>query len=76
MVLAGRARPAGAFLDPAIKTFTGRARDNRICEVAPARWPIRWLDRRVKGGFGVMINDVLAGVFAALVRVSGLQLLG
>ena len=30
-------------------------------------WPIRWLDRRVKGGFGVMIDDVIAGVFAALV---------
>lgn len=27
-------------------------------------WPIRWLDRRVKGGFGVMIDDVLAGIFA------------
>ncbi|EIL90163.1 phosphatidylglycerophosphatase A family protein [Rhodanobacter spathiphylli] len=30
-------------------------------------WPIRWLDRRVKGGFGVMIDDVIAGVFAAMV---------
>ncbi|WEN16217.1 phosphatidylglycerophosphatase A [Rhodanobacter sp. AS-Z3] len=38
-------------------------------------WPIRWLDRRVKGGFGVMIDDVIAGVFAALVLGLGLQLL-
>ena len=38
-------------------------------------WPIRWLDRRVKGGFGVMIDDVLAGVFAALVLALGLHLL-
>jgi phosphatidylglycerophosphatase A len=30
-------------------------------------WPIRWLDRRVKGGFGVMIDDVIAGIFAAIV---------
>lgn len=30
-------------------------------------WPIRWLDRRVHGGLGVMVDDVLAGVFAALV---------
>ncbi len=30
-------------------------------------WPISWLDRRVKGGLGVMIDDVVAGVFAALV---------
>lgn len=29
-------------------------------------WPIRWLDRHAKGGFGIMIDDVLAGVFALL----------
>ncbi|TJY60869.1 phosphatidylglycerophosphatase A [Sinimarinibacterium sp. CAU 1509] len=29
-------------------------------------WPIRWLDRRIHGGFGIMIDDVLAGVMAAL----------
>ncbi|MFU8765435.1 MAG: phosphatidylglycerophosphatase A [Haliea sp.] len=27
-------------------------------------WPISWLDRKVKGGFGIMIDDVLAGVMA------------
>ncbi len=27
-------------------------------------WPIRWLDRHVTGGFGIMIDDVLAGLFA------------
>lgn len=27
-------------------------------------WPISWADRKVKGGFGVMFDDVLAG-FAA-----------
>ncbi len=30
-------------------------------------WPIRWLDRRVHGGLGIMADDVLAGVFAAVV---------
>lgn len=30
-------------------------------------WPIRWLDQHVAGGFGIMIDDVLAGIFAALV---------
>jgi phosphatidylglycerophosphatase A len=30
-------------------------------------WPIRWLDRHVKGGLGVMLDDVLAGVLAAAV---------
>jgi phosphatidylglycerophosphatase A len=27
-------------------------------------WPIRWLDRHVKGGFGIMVDDLLAGLFA------------
>jgi phosphatidylglycerophosphatase A len=27
-------------------------------------WPIKWLDQKVEGGFGIMIDDVLAGLFA------------
>jgi len=27
-------------------------------------WPISWLDRRVHGGLGIMLDDALAGVFA------------
>lgn len=27
-------------------------------------WPIKWFDQRVHGGFGIMIDDVIAGVFA------------
>jgi phosphatidylglycerophosphatase A len=38
-------------------------------------WPIRWLDRRVKGGCGVMIDDVIAGLFAAVVLGLALQLM-
>lgn len=30
-------------------------------------WPISWIDRKIKGGFGVMFDDVLAGAFAAIV---------
>ncbi|WP_189535030.1 phosphatidylglycerophosphatase A family protein [Paludibacterium paludis] len=30
-------------------------------------WPIGWLDRRVKGGFGVMIDDILAAAMALAV---------
>lgn len=30
-------------------------------------WPIRWLDRHLKGGLGVMVDDVVAGIFAAVV---------
>lgn len=27
-------------------------------------WPIKWLDTKVKGGFGIMIDDIIAGLFA------------
>ena len=27
-------------------------------------WPIRWLDQHVHGGLGIMVDDLLAGVFA------------
>jgi len=27
-------------------------------------WPINWLDRKVSGGLGIMLDDVLAGIFA------------
>jgi phosphatidylglycerophosphatase A len=27
-------------------------------------WPIAWLDRRIKGGLGVMIDDMVAAFFA------------
>jgi len=30
-------------------------------------WPISWLDKRVSGGFGIMIDDVIAGLAAAVV---------
>lgn len=29
-------------------------------------WPIGWLDKKVDGGFGVMIDDVIAGLFTAI----------
>jgi len=28
-------------------------------------WPIRWLDKKVGGGFGIMVDDLLAGIAAA-----------
>ncbi len=30
-------------------------------------FPIKWLDQHVKGGFGIMIDDVIAGVYAWIV---------
>ncbi len=29
-------------------------------------WPIKWIDTQVKGGIGIMLDDVLAGIMAAL----------
>lgn len=29
-------------------------------------WPIRWFDRNVKGGLGIMLDDVVAAVFSAI----------
>lgn len=30
-------------------------------------WPIGWVDKRVHGGLGIMLDDVLAAVYAALI---------
>ena len=30
-------------------------------------WPISWLDRKVSGGLGIMLDDVLAGIYALIV---------
>ena len=28
-------------------------------------WPVSWADRRIKGGLGIMLDDILAGLYAA-----------
>ncbi|MDX1513963.1 MAG: phosphatidylglycerophosphatase A [Gammaproteobacteria bacterium] len=38
-------------------------------------WPIRLLDRRVTGGFGIMLDDLVAGAMTAAVLQSALLLL-
>jgi phosphatidylglycerophosphatase A len=38
-------------------------------------WPIAWLDKRVHGGFGIMLDDAVAGIFAWLC-LFGLQKFG
>lgn len=30
-------------------------------------WPVDWADRRVQGGFGVMLDDVVAALYALIV---------
>ncbi|MBN8885853.1 MAG: phosphatidylglycerophosphatase A [Rudaea sp.] len=36
----------------------------RVFDIAKP-WPVSWADRQVKGGLGVMLDDVLAGIYAA-----------
>lgn len=39
-------------------------------------WPVSWADRHVAGAFGVMLDDVLAGILASIVTfflVAGVQ---
>ena len=38
----------------------------RIFDIAKP-WPVSWADRSVEGGLGVMLDDVLAGFYAAFV---------
>jgi len=30
-------------------------------------WPVNWIDKRVSGGFGIMLDDVIAGIYALLI---------
>ncbi len=38
-------------------------------------WPVRWADRHIHGGLGIMLDDVLAAVYAAL-ALSALAAIG
>lgn len=36
-------------------------------------WPISVIDRRVHGGFGIMLDDLIAGIYAAIVLYLSLR---
>ena len=38
-------------------------------------WPVSWADRTVKGGFGIMLDDLIAGSFVALLLLAADSLL-
>ena len=38
-------------------------------------WPIKWVDKQVEGGIGIMLDDVLAGIMAALCIQAALVLM-
>ena len=39
-------------------------------------WPIGWLDSNVDGGLGIMLDDLIAGVFTATVMLVAMRLAG
>ncbi len=45
----------------------------RVFDIAKP-WPASWCDKHLKNGLGVMLDDVAAGLWAALVMAGGLQL--
>jgi len=44
----------------------------RIFDIAKP-WPVSWADRHVAGGLGVMLDDVFAGLYAALALTLALR---
>ena len=39
----------------------------RFCDIIKP-WPINWLDKNIKGGIGIMVDDILAAIFAAILH--------
>ncbi len=39
-------------------------------------FPVGWLDRHIHGGLGIMLDDVMAGLYGLLALQAGLYLLG
>ena len=38
-------------------------------------WPASWADRQVKGGFGAMLDDVIAGAYAGIALAVAMRLI-
>ena len=38
-------------------------------------WPIKWADENVHGGFGIMLDDAIAGILAAICLQAGFLLI-
>jgi len=39
-------------------------------------WPIRQLDKKVSGGFGIMIDDIVAALFTVIILAVAQNYLG
>lgn len=42
----------------------------RLCDIAKP-WPINWIDRRIHGGLGAMLDDAAAGMLAGMLLTAG-----
>jgi len=47
----------------------------RIFDIAKP-WPVSWADRTIAGGFGIMVDDTLAALYAIVVLLIGRHILG
>ena len=47
----------------------------RVADIAKP-WPVSWIDRRIAGGLGIMADDLVAGIIAAVVATAAWTLLG
>jgi len=39
-------------------------------------WPIRWIERRVPGGLGIMVDDIGAAIYAVVLLLIGEGMFG
>ena len=39
-------------------------------------WPIRWIERRVPGGLGIMVDDIGAAIYAVVLLLIGEGIFG
>lgn len=51
-------------LEPSLETFVMGFVFFRLFDIWKP-WPVGFLDRRLKGGLGIMVDDIVAGIYAA-----------
>ena len=57
-----------AFIEPQLTSIIVGFLLFRLFDILKP-WPISWLDKQVGAGIGIMIDDIVAGFFAAIVLV-------
>ena len=57
-----------AFIEPQLTSIIVGFLLFRLFDILKP-WPISWLDKQVADGVGIMIDDIVAGIFAAIVIV-------